>query len=241
MNSLLNISVCRLVTQCCLAAFPATVALALVVVGCGGAAPKPSTAAAGAEPRGAQAAAAEVPPSGALQFSEPQLKRAAGAPLALTASDGTGLTLTSLVAHAVVREPLAFTELVLRFDNPRDRSIEGTFSITLPPRASIARFAMRNADGWQEAEVVELQAARRAYEDFLHRRQDPALLEQAAGNQFTARVFPIPAHAVKELLVSYSEELTAGLPYALPLKGLPEVAELDVSITDPSGTNSFNG
>jgi hypothetical protein len=163
-------------------------------------------------------------------FAPPQWQRAPGPPLTLTASDGSGLTLTRLTARAVVAEPLAFTELHLAFDNPRDRAIEGTFSITLPPRASIARFAMRTNDGWQEGEVVELQAARRAYEDFLHRRQDPALLEQGAGNQFNARVFPIPARGQKELVVSYAEELASGAPYALALKGLPEVAELDVQV-----------
>jgi len=43
--------------------------------------------------------------------------------------------------------------------------------------ASISRFAMKVNGAWQEGEVVEKQAARRAYEDFLHRKQDPALLE----------------------------------------------------------------
>ena len=50
----------------------------------------------------------------------------------------------------------------------------------------MSRFAMKLPEGWQEAEVVEKQAARAAYEDALHRRQDPALLEKAAGNQFSA-------------------------------------------------------
>ena len=71
---------------------------------------------------------------------------------------------------------------------------------------------------WQEGEVVEKQAARRAYEDFLHRKQDPALMEKAEGNQFTARVFPIPAKGVKHLVVSFSQELP-GERYVLPLRG----------------------
>ena len=71
--------------------------------------------------------------------------------------------------------------------------------------------------------MVERQARARAYEDFLHRRQDPALLEQEAGNEFSARVFPIPAARRKELIVSYSQELTrADEPYRLPLRGLPQ-------------------
>ena len=150
-------------------------------------------------------------------------------PVSLTASDGTGLTIVAFEARAVVQDPLAFTELHLTFKNPEARQIEGQFEITLPPSATLSRFAMKQAWGWQEGEVVELQAARRAYEDFLHRRQDPALLEKQPGNQFHARVFPIAPSGEKEIILSYSEELVrAGEPYRVHLRGLPKVARLDV-------------
>ena len=100
------------------------------------------------------------------------LSAAADAPVSLTASDGTGLQLTRLQARAVVMDPLAFTELTLSFVNPLDRVIEGQFKVTLPAGATVSRFAMKLEGRWQEGEVVERQAARRAYEDFLHRRQD---------------------------------------------------------------------
>ncbi len=155
----------------------------------------------------------------------------AAPPLGLTTSDGTGLTLTRLDARAVVDGPLAFTELRLTFANPEDRVLEGRFAITLPERAAISRFAMKIDDRWMEAEVVERQAARRAYEDFLHRRQDPALLEKEAGNEFRARVFPIPARGEKELIVAYSQELAdPDAPFVLPLQGLPAVGQLDARI-----------
>jgi hypothetical protein len=154
-----------------------------------------------------------------------------GPPISLTASDGTGLALSELDAKAVIEEPLAFTEMRLVFDNPEDRRLEGTFSITLPPGAAISRFAMETANGWQEGEVVEKKAARAAYEDFLHRKQDPALLEQAAGNQFSARVFPIPPRGKKTLIVSYSQELTAAAPYVVPLAGLPSVRAVHVEVS----------
>ena len=161
---------------------------------------------------------------------------AADAPVSLTASDGTGLKLVKLQARAVVMDPLAFTELTLSFENPLDRVIEGQFKVTLPAGATISRFAMKLDGKWQEGEVVERQAARRAYEDFLHRRQDPALLEQSGGNEFTAKVFPIPARGVKEVVLSYSHELVASTAdYVLPLKGLPEVGELDVKASGVTG------
>jgi tetratricopeptide (TPR) repeat protein len=151
------------------------------------------------------------------------------APWTLTASDGSGLLLTRVDARAVFQGPLAFTELHLYFHNPEPRVREGTFAITLPAHAAVSRFAMENEQQWMEAEVVEKQLARRAYEDALHRRQDPALLEKAMGNQFTARVFPIPANGDKHLVISFSQELP-GERYVLPLRGLPKVERLDARL-----------
>ena len=152
-------------------------------------------------------------------------------PLQLTASDGTGLRLVSLDARASLQEPLAYTELHLTFENPQSRTIEGRFTIDLPPDAAISRFAMKIGDRWQEGEVVERQAARVAYEDFLHRKQDPALMEKQAGNRFSARVFPIPANGTKELIVSYSQlQPDSQEPYRLMLAGLPKLDRLDARI-----------
>jgi len=150
-------------------------------------------------------------------------------PWTLTSSDGSGLVLTRVDARAVVEGPLAFTELHLYFHNPEARTREGTFSITLPAGASVSRFAMESDGQFLEAEVVEKQLARRAYEDFLHRRQDPALLEKGEGNQFSARVFPIPASADKHLVISFSQEVTPG-HYTLPLRGLARSERVDVRV-----------
>lgn len=167
---------------------------------------------------------------------EPELRwteaRCDLAPVSLTASDGSGLALTRFEAEVVVHGPLAFTELHLSFHNPEDRQIEGRFSVTLPGDAAISRLAMEIDGRWQEGEVVERQAARVAYEEFLHRRQDPALMEREAGNVYSARVFPIPARGDKHLIVSYSQEIAGSRePYRLPLCGLPSLAELDVEVS----------
>jgi tetratricopeptide (TPR) repeat protein len=173
-------------------------------------------------PGGAPAQTAKLP----LLVARPAAPAAA---ISLTGSDGSGLELVSLQAHAVIEDPLAFTELRLVFRNPESRVREGRFRITLPSGATVSRFAMRIGDRLQEGEVVEQQAARVAYEDFLHRRQDPALLETEAGNEFSARVFPIPANATKELIVSYSQELTRrDEDYTLPLRGLPKLGTLSI-------------
>ena len=158
-------------------------------------------------------------------------------PVSLTATDGTGLSLNAFDARAVIEGPLAFTELRMVFRNPESRVLEGRFAVTLPAGAAISRLAIRGEHGWQEAEVVERQRARQVYEDFLHQRQDPALLEKEAGNEYSARVFPIAPHAEKEIVVSYSHELVGSrASYRLPLKGLPRVERLTVSALVADGT-----
>ncbi len=157
----------------------------------------------------------------------------AGAPVSLTSPDGVGLVITSLEVAAAVEDPLAFTELHFVFKNPEPRTIEGRFELVLPPGATISRFAMKNADGWKEGEVVELKAARIAYEDFLHRKADPALLEKQAGNRFQARVFPIPASGEKEIIVSYSQSLASRTdPYRAYLRGLPRMGKFDLRVIE---------
>jgi tetratricopeptide (TPR) repeat protein len=151
-------------------------------------------------------------------------------PVSLTATDGTGLSLTVFEARAVIEGPLAFTELRMTFENPGDRVLEGRFAVALPAGAAISRLAMRGERGWHEAEVVERQLARQVYEDFLHQKQDPALLEKEAGNEYRARVFPIAPRGTKEIIVSYSHELAAAhARYRLPLKGLPRIERLRVT------------
>ena len=185
-------------------------------------APSPSRAANNKVANAAPLAPAITTSVGLEQLTKPAAREAW---FGLTASDGSGLEITNVEIKSVLDGPLAFTELHLYFRNPEARVREGKFRITLPDGAAISRFAMENDGQFMEAEVVEKQLARRAYEDFLHRRQDPALLEQAAGNEFAARVFPIPANGVKHLVVSFSQELTND-SYRLPLRGLPLLGSL---------------
>ncbi|MBW2454172.1 MAG: hypothetical protein JRI68_06665 [Deltaproteobacteria bacterium] len=161
--------------------------------------------------------------------------RARGARLAptvsLTTSDGTGLALAAYEARSVVDGPLAFTELRLSFRNPHDTVLEGRFHGRLPRDAALSRLAMRIDDRWQEAEVVERDKARRTYEDFLHRKQDPALLERQVGNEIGLRIFPIPARGTKDIILSYSHSVgPSGRPFRLPLRGLPEVQHLKATV-----------
>ncbi len=188
-----------------------------------------------------QVAAVSAPPPPAVERVAPapqdlalawvRANECSAPPMSLTASDGTGLRLASIDADAVVEGPLAFTQMHLVFTNPEPRQLEGRFAVRLPPGAALSRFAMAIDGQWQEGEVVERRTAQVAYEDFLHRKQDPALLEHDAGNRFEARVFPIPPGGKKEITIAWSQQLSAAQePWVLPVCGLPELDALDVRV-----------
>ncbi|NUP06948.1 MAG: AgmX/PglI C-terminal domain-containing protein [Polyangiaceae bacterium] len=179
-------------------------------------------------------------PAAATVIDDPGLSEhaAPAAPFSLTSSDGTGLALVSVDAAATIEDPLALTQLHLVFENPEQRTLEGHFSFTLPEGAAMSRFAMRVRGEWQEAEVVEKQRARVTYEAYLHRRVDPALLEQGAGNEFSVRIFPILPGEKKEIVIAYSETLDSSLPYRLRLAGLPEVGRLTANVFGAPSTGA---
>ncbi|MBL8743899.1 MAG: hypothetical protein JNK04_22475, partial [Myxococcales bacterium] len=191
----------------------------LLLAACAPPAPKPPPV------RQAPAVAAAAP-----MMLAPWTRPPKAPPFQLTAADGTGLVLSAVAASTSIEDPLALTELRLVFENPTDNILEGRFSFTLPEGAALSRFAMRVAGRWQEAEVVEKQRARVSYEDFVHRRVDPALLERGAGNELAVRIFPIGRHEKRELVVTYSEALSRDVPFRLRLAGLPRVGKLQSSV-----------
>jgi len=159
----------------------------------------------------------------------PPLSR--GAPVALTAADGTALSLRTLKVRAVVDEPLAFTELEMIFDNPEGRVLDGQLAVTMPPGARITRFARAAGPNWIEAEVVPRRAP---YQNLLRGepRQDPAMLAGAAGERFVARVDGIPARGPTRVVVAYVQELRGrSEPYRVALAGLPRLDELSLSLS----------
>lgn len=153
-----------------------------------------------------------------------------GAPVELTAADGTALTLRSLAVRAVVDEPLAFTELEMVFDNPEGRVLDGQLAVAMPPGARITRFARAAGPNWIEAQVVPRRAA---YETLIkgEPRQGP-MLAAAIGEKFIARVDGIAAREPTRVVVAYVEELRGrSEPYRVALAGLPRLRELNLSLS----------
>ena len=83
---------------------------------------------------------------------------------------------------------------------------------------------MKIDGAWQEAEVVELQAARAAYEDALHRKvKTPRCSRRTPATASAPACSRSPRDGVKEIIVSYSEEpdRATASPIACTCAGCP--------------------
>lgn len=161
---------------------------------------------------------------------------------------GQELIFLSLAINAAMMGPFALVENEMVFQNPQAKRMEGRFSFVLPmePSGSAAmpsRLAMEIQGQLMEGEVVNRSKAQSVYREILHEARDPALLEQSAGNLFTARVFPIEPHAVVRLILSYAITLPMRDLHRrllIPLAGLPEIHNLTFSASVQSLGGGFS-
>jgi Ca-activated chloride channel homolog len=91
------------------------------------------------------------------------------------------------------------------FVSQSSRQIEATYLFPIPEGAAITDFAMDIDGKMTKGEMFSKDEARRIYEDIVRRQKDPALLEYVDRGLFRARVFPIPPHGEKRIVITYQE------------------------------------
>ena len=112
--------------------------------------------------------------------------------------------------NIVLQPPVALVQVDQAFYNDSSRVEEGTFVFNLPPSASVSRFAMwTTPEQLVEGELLERKRAALVYDRIVHRRRDPAILEQIGDQLFKMRVFPVAAHDAKRILLDYTLPLVA--------------------------------
>lgn len=156
-----------------------------------------------------------------------------GPSVSLSDADGQALEVQELQTSVAMKGPFALVAVHYKLRNPRQETAEGRFSTILPPRSSVQRLAMMIDGSWMEGEVVERSKARRIWRELLLQRRDPALLEQAQGNVFAAKIFPIWGGATVELKLTYSTQVLAQNDVrrlVVPFIGLPFVTILETKL-----------
>ncbi len=145
------------------------------------------------------------------------------------------LPLRALAVDVVIEDQVARIALDQTFHNASDQVLEGVYRFAIPPDAALQRLAMYVDGKLTESAVVERMRARRVYEELVYRRVDPALLEWAGAGRLSLRVYPLPAHQDKRLVLAYTQSLTRlygdyTLRVPMPEIDLP-VGELALDVT----------
>jgi len=130
------------------------------------------------------------------------------------------MQLQELSMDILVMGQTAVTTMEMTFYNPNDRVMEGEFEFPLSNGQEVSRFALDIDGKLREGVVVDKALGRQAFEDIARRNVDPGLLEKTEGNNFRARVYPMPAQGVRRILIAFEQELSQkdGLDfYFLPI------------------------
>jgi len=131
------------------------------------------------------------------------------------------LKLNKFELKVEVVDNIAITTMDMTFFNDLDRQLEGELVFPLAEGQTVSRFAMEIKGKLREGVVVEKQKGQKVFEAIVRRRIDPALLEWTPGNNFKARIFPIPAKGIKRIVIAYEQELKTednAYVYKIPLE-----------------------
>ncbi|MEZ4340170.1 MAG: VIT domain-containing protein [Sandaracinaceae bacterium] len=121
---------------------------------------------------------------------------------------------------------VARTEIEEVFRNDDDATLEGVYRFPLPPDAQIASLSLDVDGRMEQGSFVERDRAAAIWRGVIRnatpvrQRQndeefiwvpgpwtDPAILEWQRGGQFELRIFPIPAHGERRVILSYTQNV----------------------------------
>jgi len=150
---------------------------------------------------------------------------------------GKPLGLTTLNIEVNVVGNIATTTYDMLFYNPTKDVLEGELSFPLGEGHDVSRFALDVNGKLRDAVVVEKELGRIAFEQVVRRGIDPALLEKGTGNNYKARIYPIPANGYKRVLLEYEQQLIyrdGDHYYNLPLNfgNILDQFELEITVFD---------
>lgn len=144
------------------------------------------------------------------------------------------LKLSELHVKVNITGNVASTNYYMKFYNGTNSVLEGELAFPLGQGQFVSDFAMDVNGEMRQAVVVEKELARVAYENTIRQTIDPGLLEMTKGNNYKARVYPIPANGYKVLEITYEELLSADdqlHKYYLPLQFTKQLSKFSLEIT----------
>jgi Ca-activated chloride channel family protein len=126
----------------------------------------------------------------------------------------------SLDIHADIQDQAAKVRVSQVFQNPSSLPMEAQVLFPLPRGAAVSGLTLLVDGKEMTGRLLGHDEARRAYEDIVRRRRDPALLEYMGRDLFQTSVFPVSPGGQSTVQIQYSQllEKDGGLiAFALPL------------------------
>jgi Ca-activated chloride channel homolog len=115
--------------------------------------------------------------------------------------------ITEFSVNAAINNQIAVTQVTQVFKNTGSTPLEARFVFPLPYEGAIDQMTFM-VDGKEfEAKLLPADEAKRIYQGYLQRNQDPALLQWIGTGMFQTSVFPIPAGATRTVTLRYSQLL----------------------------------
>jgi Ca-activated chloride channel family protein len=112
-----------------------------------------------------------------------------------------------LIVNSRITDQVARVQVSQSFVNTGSRQMEVTFVFPLPYDGAIDSLTLLVDGKEYPAKLLGKDEARKIYEGFIRRNQDPALLEWIGTGMFKTSVFPVPAGAERTVTLRYSQLL----------------------------------
>ncbi|MDN3919635.1 VIT domain-containing protein [Roseateles violae] len=185
-------------------------------------------------------AQAPTPPGETTRVAPP--RRPPPPPLLIVPEARIPVRLESATVRTLIVGATAKTRIEFTLYNPNERVLEGELQFPLLERQTVTGMALDIEGQLREAVAVPKAKGRQVFDDVTRQQVDPALLQMSKGNNYSLRVYPLPARGRRQVALELSEPLDlaragAGKPAAatlrLPLNFAERIAKLDVEVSLP--------
>lgn len=110
-----------------------------------------------------------------------------------------------LAVDATVTDQVAKVQVSQSFVNTGSRQMEVSFLFPLPYDGAVDQMTFMVDGKEYEAKLLSAEEARRVYEGYIRRNQDPALLEWLGTGMFQTSIFPVPPGGKRTVTMRYSQ------------------------------------
>lgn len=128
----------------------------------------------------------------------------------------------------------ATTYIEMEFFNPNNQEIEGLYRFQLLPGQAITALQLDLFGKFRDGSIEEKWKAANAYNTIVGKRVDPALLQMDSYNNYSLRIYPVPAKGIRRITMTIQQMLKAEgevINYHLPITNKDKVSEFNVDIS----------